>query len=119
MDKHVTLYPGIDFSDTLNLSSISLDSAIRKHRIPIKFDALVLDTQGSELLVLKGAIQKLPELKWIFAECADFSLYKGCCHCSDISSFLEEHGFRETKRFKKATLEGFGSCYDILFSRVG
>jgi FkbM family methyltransferase len=118
MDQHMTLYPGIDYCQTLNLSSVSLDSAIRAHRIPVKFDTLVLDTQGAELLVLKGAIQKLPQVKWIFAECADFSLYKDCCQCSDLSSFLEQYGFRETKRFKKETLEGYGSCYDVLYSRI-
>jgi FkbM family methyltransferase len=118
MDEHSKLYPGIDYFKTVRLTSITLDSAVLAYRIPSKIDALVLDTQGSELLVLKGAVKKLPQLRWVFAECADFSLYKNSCQCSDITSFLEEQGFKETKRYKKATLEGHGSCYDVLYSRI-
>ena len=44
-----------------------------------KYDALVLDTQGSELLVLKGAAGLLPNIKYVQAEVADFESYSGAC----------------------------------------
>lgn len=117
LDEHQKMYPGVGFDRVIKRRSVTLDTAIDQFAVPKKFDALVLDTQGSELLVLKGAPRALARIRWVLAECADFSAYKMGCQCSDIGNFLAEHGFSECRRFEKATSEDVGTYFDILYVR--
>jgi hypothetical protein len=55
----------------------------------------VLDTQGSELLILKGAEHTLGFIDVITTEVADFESYKDCARLEQIAGFLSSHGFRE------------------------
>jgi hypothetical protein len=77
----------------------------------------VLDTQGSELLVLRGAEQTLSGTKYVKVEVADFEAYTGCCKVDDISAFLGARGFRETTRHEFARREGGGAYFDIVYQR--
>ena len=53
---HNKLWPDIKQVKTIKLKGITLPNLIRKEKINLKnYDSLVLDTQGSELLILKGA----------------------------------------------------------------
>ena len=81
------------------------------------YQALVMDTQGSELLVLKGATQSIPELQYIKIEAPDFESYAGCCLVDDLIDFLEPFGFREMNRTKFAEHPNGGSYYDVVFKR--
>ena len=62
--------------------------------IPPLFPALVMDTQGSELLVLRGADPRLPSFAFIKTEVADFEAYSGCCQLAEVTAFLSARGFR-------------------------
>ena len=116
-DGHEKMYPGVGTDRVIKMRSITLDTAIDRFAISKSLDTLVLDTQGAELLVLKGGTQALARINWILAECADFSAYKMGCQCSEIGEFLLEHGFHEHRRFEKATKEGVGTYFDILYVR--
>jgi hypothetical protein len=76
-----------------------------------------MDTQGSELLILKGAIGILPAFRFIKTEVADFAAYKDCCRLSDMDEFLRCHAFRRvaTKRFARKA--GTGSYFDVTYAR--
>ena len=78
---------------------------------------LVMDTQGSELLVLKGAIPILQNFTYIKTEVPDFESYKGCCQLKDLQSFLTQHGFKEFSRHKFATHPNGGNYYDIIYKK--
>ena len=117
LDQHRKMYPGVGQSHTITLSSITLDSAMERFNIPDRANALVLDTQGSELLVLIGAQKTLSRMRWIFAECADFPAYKGGCQRRELSEFLGDRGFQEAKVYEKLTTPGIGSYFDILYER--
>ena len=80
------------------------------------YDALVLDTQGSELLVLKGAIDILPHIKYVKTEVADFESYASCCQLKDLDAFFREHNFRRIAERRFAYKEGIGSYYDVLYT---
>ena len=80
-------------------------------------DSLVLDTQGSELLVLKGAVSILPQLKFIKTEAVDFEAYKDCTRLREIRQFLRPHDFREWRRVKIAYRPWIGSYFDVVFRR--
>ena len=64
---------------------------------------LVIDTQGSELLVLKGALPILHHFKYIQTEVPDFEAYKGCCQLKDLQFFLVGLGYQEISRHQFAT----------------
>jgi FkbM family methyltransferase len=117
---HEELWPNVTYTKTITLKSIMLSSLINKEHLEMdKYDTLILDTQGSELLVLKGAIGLLPYIKYIKTEVADFESYVGCCKLPEMDTFLEEHNFRRIAAVRFAYKEGVGSYYDVLYAKIG
>lgn len=116
--QHKDIWPNVHFTTTLNLEGVTLASLFERGRIDgSAYDALVMDTQGSELLVLKGAGPVLGHINYIKTEVADFEAYAGCCLLADIQAFMELHGFAEIVRKKRASRPAGGSYYDIVFKR--
>lgn len=118
MNLHQEVWPEVTYERTINLRSKTLPSLLKDESIDHKnYDMLVLDTQGSELLVLKGAAPILQEFNYIKAEVPDFESYKGCCQVNDLGSFLARHEFREYARHQFAKRHGGGSYYDITYKK--
>ena len=118
LKQHRDIWPEVAFSSTVNLSSITLASLFASERIDgSQYQALVMDTQGSELLVLKGAIALLKHFKYIKTEVPDFESYAGCCQLADISAFMTEYGYYELARNKFAGRAEGGSYFDIVYKR--
>ena len=80
--KHVKdIWPDIDYKTSILLKSTTLATLFKREQLDAsKYQALIMDTQGSELLVLKGSIPILDNFKFIKTEVADFESYEGCCH---------------------------------------
>lgn len=115
---HKEIWPEVKYETTINLRSITLPTMLRNNHIDHKnYDMLVMDTQGSELLVLKGGTPILQSFNYIKAEVPDFESYKGCCQLGDLQSFLNQHGFREYSRHQFAKRRGGGSYYDIIYKK--
>ena len=53
--RHREIWPDIDYVSELKLKSITLDSLLKDIADTNSYQGLIMDTQGSELLVLKGA----------------------------------------------------------------
>ena len=103
------------------MQSVSLPTALEGIDLAC-YDALVIDTQGTELLILEGAAPLLPRFKYIKTEAADFELYKNCASERDIVRFLSAHGFRvERKEFLPATYThpSGGRCLGAVGGVVG
>lgn len=119
LKEHKTVWPKVAFTTTIKLRSSTLPSLLVREQIePVAYDALVMDTQGSELLVLRGAEPLLAGFKFIKTEVPDFEAYAGCAQLADIGRFLAEHGFRELSRSRFASHPGGGSYYDVVFGRL-
>lgn len=74
---HRDIWPAVDYVNSIKLRSISIDTMMRMHDLlPGRYQALVLDTQGSELLVLKGAKLLLEAIRIVKTEAADFEAYR-------------------------------------------
>ncbi len=117
-NQHKDIWPQVRFANTIQLKSATLVSLLERERIdPVEYQALILDTQGSELLVLKGAIPLLRHFAYIKTEVPDFESYVGCCQLADISAFMAEHGYLEVTRRKFASHPEGGSYFDIVFRR--
>ena len=116
---HKDIWPDVTFSKTLALRSVTLPSLLQRERIDIKdYDALIMDTQGTELLILKGAAPILRNLRFIKTEVPDFESYEGCCQLQDVNRFLEQHGFREYIRKPFAKRPDGGTYYDVVYRKV-
>lgn len=115
---HRDIWPDIGYVGSVDLEGVTLPTALRKAGVDVSdYDTLVLDTQGSELLVLKGATDILPKFRFILVEAADFQAYAGACVLSEIKDFLRARGFREAKRYVSALHPEGGSYWDVLFRR--
>jgi FkbM family methyltransferase len=118
LKQHKELWPEVDYVSKVRCESITLPTLLEKAGVNVgKYDALVLDTQGSELLVLKGASSLLQGFKFIKVEVPDFESYEGCCRDSDVSSFMSEHSFEEIFRSRFAGQSGTGSYFDVVYKR--
>lgn len=117
--QHKDIWPEIDFTSTIRLTSVTLATLFAREGLnPRDYQALILDTQGSELLVLRGSVPLLPHFTYIKVEASDFEVYKGCCTVADIDAFMREHGFREIARATFATRAAGGSCFDLVYQRI-
>lgn len=115
---HRALWPSIGWAGSLSISSITLPTLIAREGLEIAhYDALVLDTQGSELLVLRGAESLLPAFRYIQVEVADFEAYAGGAQIGDMRAFMSAHGFREIAWRRFAGERGVGNYYDMLYAR--
>lgn len=115
---HKDIWPNVSYERTITLTSTTLPSFFEREKISVRdYDALVMDTQGSELLVLKGADTILKHFKFIKTEVADFEAYTGCCQLKDIDQFLGERGFRKFSSHKFAERPGGGNYYDVVYER--
>ena len=115
---HRDIWPEVTYSAAIELNSVTLPALVEKERLDLAdYDALVLDTQGSELLVLRGAAPILTSFSYIKVEAPDFEAYSGCCQVDDLAEFLKMYGFRERLRRKFAVRRQGGTYYDVLYER--
>ncbi|MBN8852368.1 MAG: hypothetical protein BGO55_01310 [Sphingobacteriales bacterium 50-39] len=118
MNLHQEIWPDVTYEKTIGLYSKTLPTLLKEHNIDIKnYDMLVMDTQGSELLILQGAAPILQNFDYIKSEVPDFESYKDCCQVKDLQAFLEQYGFEEHTRHSFAKRQGGGTYYDILYKK--
>jgi FkbM family methyltransferase len=117
--KHTEMYPRIAYEDAITLKGATLPSVLAAEHLDIlRFDALVLDTQGSELKILKGAANLLSNFKFVKVEVPDFESYKDCCQIGELSAFMVLNGFRESNRHPIIHTPGVGTYFDVLYERI-
>jgi FkbM family methyltransferase len=114
---HREIWPDVSYVEDVKLVSVTLPTLLRLEGVePTQYDLLILDTQGSELLVLKGAAPLLGGFRYIRTEVADFESYVGCARREEITDFLAGHGFKEWVVAPFAQRRnGGGQYYDILY----
>jgi FkbM family methyltransferase len=115
---HKDIWPNVHYVNDVEMKSSTLPTALNTAGIDYtSFDALVLDTQGSELLVLRGAAPILAQFKFVKTEAADFESYKGCATVNEISRFLAKHKFSLRQKVPFAKHPAGGRYFDLLFKR--
>lgn len=119
LHDHRKLWPRITMERKISVTSTTLPTLLHARGIDCDdYDALVVDTQGSELLVLRGAEPILHAFKYIKTEAADFESYRGCCRLDDIGAYLGGNGFVEVSRHCFKSLGGDLNYYDVLYRRA-
>ena len=119
LKQHRDIWPDVNYTTSVVLKSTTLASLVEKEKLDIAdYQALVLDTQGSELLVLQGSAGLLSAFRYVKTEVPDFEAYEGCCQLQDINSFMETHGFKEFSRKQFASRVEGGNYFDIVYRRT-
>jgi 2-O-methyltransferase len=117
---HKEIWPDVGYTGTISLTSTTFKTMVERECIDLSpYNALVMDVQGAELLVLKGAVDLLNGFKWIRAECADFEIYKDCCQLKDLDEWLGPRGFNRVRTWQGAGKAGLGHAYEALYEREG
>jgi FkbM family methyltransferase len=113
--EHRTIWPDVHYIDQIECITATLDDLLPLLPSP---DALVLDTQGSELMVLAGAEDTLRGVRTLKVEAADFRSYEGGCSDVDLVGFLSARGFELHNRRRFAKHPGGGGYFDLVFRRM-
>lgn len=116
--RHSEMWPNVKYVGSMALKSITLTTMLGREGVDVgKYQALVLDTQGAELRVLRGAEEIVRNFRYIKLEAPDFESYQGCCTVRELSEYLLRYGFREISRNRFGYKENVGSYYDIVYRR--
>ena len=108
------IFPEVTTQARIILKSVTLDTLLEGED---RYQAIVLDTEGSELLVLKGATRLLSKIRYVTTEAADFEAYLGCARVDDIIKFLNDFDFKLIQKFKFRESPQGGQYFNLLFRK--
>lgn len=97
---HLEILPEITFNEIVEVNMVKLDDFSKLNRdlkIEEDYNLIVIDVQGYELEVFKGARDTLRNIDYIFAEINKDELYEGCVLVDELDDFLREFGFKRAK----------------------
>ncbi len=118
--RQVSEFPATRGVDTLDVVTARLDDVLAG-RPPLPDGPLLLkvDTQGTELAVLRGATTLLERATHAIVEVSFVELYEGQDDAADITTFLVERGWalRGVYDVKYSILSGEPIQADMLFER--
>lgn len=116
---HKDIWPEVEYINEIEMESVTLGTALAANGVDLsRYDALVMDTQGSELLILQGARDLLDRFDYVKTEAADFESYENCATVASLTEYLGERGFSLLRQDKFAEHPRLGSYYDLLFERA-
>lgn len=109
--KHLESYPDIVFNGEEEVKVSTLDSLDFDIFGRGQTNMLVMDTQGTELSVLKGGIETLQFIDYIYTEINTDDVYENCCRVEEMDEFLILFGFKRVET--KMTSQGWGDAFYI------
>ncbi len=107
-DLHLQLHREVEFTDTEQVSIAFLDDMLEFGKEP---QLLVLDCQGSEGDVIRGATETLKTVEFLYSEVNRAEVYKNCTKIEELQQLLPDFEIVET-----GTWVG-GAWTDCLFKR--
>lgn len=87
---HLTQYPNIIFNETEEVNMTRLDDVNFNVN---DYNFIMIDVQGYELEVFKGAEKTLEKIDYIMSEINRDELYENCARIEDLKTFLSHFGF--------------------------
>lgn len=94
LHSHKDIWLDVHYIRDISMKSSTLKTALETWGVdPGRYDALVSDTQGSELLILQGAKEILRQFRFIKTEAAEFESYRNCATFDQLCSYLKPFGF--------------------------
>jgi FkbM family methyltransferase len=116
---HKEAWPSVSYVKEIEVSGLTLNTFFTRNKIDkSQYQFLSVDTEGTELLVLKGATEILPFIRFVEVEVMDFDVYSGGSSMNDIDIFMESAGFKKKGLCLQCVAEvGQGRCYNALYYR--
>lgn len=93
MAKHTQIHPGITLPNTELVTVKRLDSLGLAHK---GYQLLVMDCQGFEGRVLKGAAETLKQMNYVYTEVNKDFVYENCTLVDELDELLHEFDRVET-----------------------
>jgi FkbM family methyltransferase len=90
---HATSHPNVRFQGSLTVTTRALDSILAEQQLKTRWDALVVDVQGAEMQVLRGARSLLNQVCCAMIEVSDGEVYRGGAQLDEILSFMSYYDF--------------------------
>lgn len=118
--EHTKIWPEIKYTHSFPTVGVTLKTALQRFSVNVAdYDTLIMDVQGAELLVLKGAGDLLDGFRFIRAEACDFEMYKGGCRLSDLDEYLIPRGFERamTWKYKRSPDHERDFVYEALYQK--
>lgn len=94
--EHSSIWPEVRYQRTITLRSITLRTLMAD--LADEYDTLVLDVQGAEALVLRGAGELLNRFRYLKMESYDVPLYHGGSTREETDAILLPLGFKAIAR---------------------
>lgn len=92
---HTLQYPGIVFTDVIQINIITLNDYFKNNHLIYNF--MTIDVQGYELEVLKGASDILESMDYIYCEVNFAEMYKNCPLVDELDLYLSKYKFKRIK----------------------
>ncbi|WP_036262303.1 FkbM family methyltransferase [Methylocapsa aurea] len=94
LGNHAKIHPEIVYVKHEEMTTTTVDKIVSEQFNNKLFNLLVIDVQGAELLVLKGAIETLHKVDGVYVEISEAPLYDGGCTWPELEAFLSSFDFR-------------------------
>lgn len=91
---HLTAHPGIAFQPPIPIEGISLETLVRRELGADKSLMLVIDVQGFELSVLRGAGSCMSSVKAAWIELSHVDLYSGNALFQEVVDYMNSMGMK-------------------------
>lgn len=91
------LHPGLSNAGEIKVEVARLDDLLQREKVDLgPLNLMVLDTQGYELEVLKGAERTVAEaVDYLVVEVVRTEMYEGCAFKKDVDEWVLSRGFVE------------------------
>jgi FkbM family methyltransferase len=113
LESYAKKFAHTRITETIEMRVDTLDALVRQEGVRV--DAIKVDTQGSELGILQGAVECLSSsVVMAEVEVSFFQRYENQATLCDIAAFMGDHGFElvelyRLKRYRRANFSGIGN----------
>jgi hypothetical protein len=119
LKEYKLLWPEVNYVYSIEMTTKTLTSLVQETQLDLtSYKAIVLNTQGSELLILKGAILLLSSMAYVKTEVPDFEAYLICPMLPEFTSFMKHHGFRLVSKRPMANSTSSRAYYDAPYQNI-
>jgi FkbM family methyltransferase len=93
LGRHGKIVPGVTYVENFEIETSRAETILKQHYRLDDFNLAVIDTQGADLMVLKGLGDFLEYLDAVYVEVSDTPLYEGGATFDEIYRYLDKRGF--------------------------
>lgn len=112
LGTHLQEHPEVFYTQTKEVFATTVDE-LKQFGFIDQCNFMNLDVQGAEHLVLRGAVEYLEGVTYLYSEVNQKELYKDCCLMKDLDRWLLAFGFKRLDT--EMTKHGWG---DAFYSRA-